>query len=1399
MKQLLSILSLAAGWLFLASPAWAGQPVTTFTDIALGQAVSGNLTGAPSQLTDYTLYYGYPSGSSYTTSNAGPERVYRLVLAKEGYISFPYSYNSNFVYRLLRAPNTSQGFEHVGNSTYLPAGTYYLVVEQGSAAAGATYSFTLSSHTSDANQDYYPSNPVPFACGQTVTGNLAGQANHIDGYNDFDNGPNYYYHPYYAASGPDRQYAFTMPTPGYVFLRKTKASSHQLYLLSDSTNGKGIGLAAYYGYNPFPDYYYLPVPAGRYYVSVEGNDPNEAFGFALTCGAANFGPYQNVTPLGTLSLPGHATGTLSSDHAEVYNLQYGTTFEVGADVAYTLAPTTNGRLSVRSTTYTGQRLFLMDSTLTSTVLYDPNNYGATARFPDQLDITLYGGNNYTLSIEQGSATTAGAYDFKLNYFCIPATQVTYDYILSSFNLGGLGYDNRYHNTSYVFLPLSEYYNSRPTFLLQSGINTPASLASNGANVYGAIWIDLNDDGDFNDADEFAYGSTTLGTSLSGNVLLNASSPAVQAAVGKTVAMRIRTRSTVMGSADACTGGGTGQTVDLDVTIQAPPPPNGHVPTITSFSPMATAENQSVTVNGHYFSNLQSVKMGTLNCNVGSYTDSTLTFTVPTGAVSNPITITTYYGTVASATPLHIYTYVYLYSVSPAYSCVGDSITVTGKGFTDVNHVYGDYPSNASLGFRIVNDSVIRAKSVAASYTGTLYLDKPFYGTWKTQVYFTVAPPVITGVAQLLVNGNYQVTLTGMGSYTYGPPIPNSIKLNGTAIAGMNVTYTDFYPVNGTPHFEIRFTVPASTSGGTFTIANVCGTSAPSLQAFYPTLKNSYQWARTAGGIGTDRFNRVRLDPYGNVYAAGAYSGTASIQAGSGTSPSYTAAGSTDGVLVRYNRSGALQWVFRIASTGDDEVLGLATDKFGYAYVTGYFSGTASLIQAAGTVAQTLVSAGGRDMFVAKVHPDGHLVYAFRMGDTGDDRADGIDVAADLRFFVAGSFRGTTNIRGISGSNQAFTSVGNYDAFVARFSDIGTLYFAYQIGGPGNDFAYGVAAGSNGGGYVMGSFESTCKFNTYAYGCGDCNSRTAVGGSDGYVAAFSTSNITWIQTIGGQLNENVRDVAPDPRGTGVVAVGGFSGTTTFGTLGSRTSIGFYDAFAMRLSSAGAFEWVSQAGSIGQDQAYGVRLDRNGHPWVGLSYAGSVTKTFTTLNDTTSAPTSADGMLVQLDAASGLLRQKAKVLGLQDQVVLGVDTTDGLGALAAGSYAGTLRVGALPPYAAAGGNDAWVARFSAALSGPQSANSAAREEEDGLVFNPSAAMRAMPNPTAGSYTLQAPGLAEGSYRLSVNTSDGRQAQSLVLTAQELAQGKQLENSLPPGIYLLRLTGREGVVAALRLVKE
>jgi hypothetical protein len=127
-----------------------------------------------------------------------------------------------------------------------------------------------------------------------------------------------------------------------------------------------------------------------------------------------------------------------------------------------------------------------------------------------------------------------------------------------------------------------------------------------------------------------------------------------------------------------------------------------------------------------------------------------------------------------------------------------------------------------------------------------------------------------------------------------------------------------------------------------------------------------QWVKPAGGTSSDGGLSIGVDGFGNSYATGFFSGSATFGQGQANQTTLTSAGNRDIFLVKYDSNGLLQWAKRSGAGGTsiDQGMGLAMDGLGNGYVTGYFNGTATFGQ--GEANQTtLTSAGGNDIFVAK--------------------------------------------------------------------------------------------------------------------------------------------------------------------------------------------------------------------------------------------------------------------------------------------------------------------------------------------------------------------------------------------------------------------------------------------------
>lgn len=462
--------------------------------------------------------------------------------------------------------------------------------------------------------------------------------------------------------------------------------------------------------------------------------------------------------------------------------------------------------------------------------------------------------------------------------------------------------------------------------------------------------------------------------------------------------------------------------------------------------------------------------------------------------------------------------------------------------------------------------------------------------------------------------------------------------------------------------------------------------------FPPPKAVDFQWVRIASDDNDDRFVRVRNVADSSVYVAGCHtSNTDSSNLRLPASRYYfqqeglpgqgsSFRGGTyqyiqrQGIVSKYGRDGSLLWTthFQASGTfplspGKVDVTGLSIDPAGNVYAAGTFTNSLRILQPGGEV-DSLTSAGGTDGFIAKFHPDGRLVYAFRYGGPGEDASTSIE-ADSTGVFLSGSFSQTMNLAGLTGPSATLTSRGSTDAFLAAFSDSGAFRWAIQGGGPGRDIGTGVALNRQGSRYLAGEYRDSLRFTSTIVADSGFSLRSR-GGADGFVLAISDSGqIHWAKSFGGPGDEIVRDVAADPRGTGIVVVGGFRQTSTFDDS-TLTSRGLADAYALRLSDSGSVDWVSQGGGSRDDIAYGVRLDHAGNLWVALTFQGSVPSLFGSAG--MQALGGNDGALIRLDASTGQSQNAeliATIPGYSDDQALGIDTADGSGALVAGYTSGS----------------------------------------------------------------------------------------------------------------------------------
>lgn len=266
---------------------------------------------------------------------------------------------------------------------------------------------------------------------------------------------------------------------------------------------------------------------------------------------------------------------------------------------------------------------------------------------------------------------------------------------------------------------------------------------------------------------------------------------------------------------------------------------------------------------------------------------------------------------------------------------------------------------------------------------------------------------------------------------------------------------------------------------------------------------------------------------------------------------------------------------------------LAVDAQGYLYVTGLTCSTDFPVKDA---RQPRYKGGLWDVFLTKFAPDGRsLVFSTYLGGSRLDHGYAIALGKDGSIYIAGETESTD----FPLANPVQSQVQNLraDAFVARLAKNGKgLIFSTYLGGPDQDFGYGVAVDADGSAVVVGACGKEFpvkdaiqpKFGGWTYD-GFVSKIPAKGGS----LAFSTY---W----GGGGGDTVEGVALDAEGrillTGHTAGKGFPIKKAFRkAFGGGPS----DAFISRLAPSGrSIDFSSYLGGKGLDDGNAVALGSDG---------------------------------------------------------------------------------------------------------------------------------------------------------------------------------------------------------------
>ncbi len=381
------------------------------------------------------------------------------------------------------------------------------------------------------------------------------------------------------------------------------------------------------------------------------------------------------------------------------------------------------------------------------------------------------------------------------------------------------------------------------------------------------------------------------------------------------------------------------------------------------------------------------------------------------------------------------------------------------------------------------------------------------------------------------------------------------------------------------------------------------------------------FASYLGGTGTDVANAVAVDGSGNVYVGGKTGSTAFPSVG--PLQALYGGSSEDGFVTKFNSTGtAVLFSTYLGGNSRDAVNGIAIDASGSIYLTGEtLSGNFPKTSPVST------SCFG-DAFVTKLAPAGNAItYSLCVGGAGTDLGWGIGVDSASNVYISGesggglpvanaaqaawkgytdAFVGKLNPAGsawsyltylggaqtdrgsaiavdgagnacVAGSTSStdFTvvapllspspgSAGVDNAFVAKFSPSGSIFYSTYLGGSGVDSASSVGIDALGSCFVTGYTWST-NFPVL-----NAAQPARVGTQEAFVTAYNPSGSAYLYStyLGGSLNDIGRGIAVTAGG--VAHVTGESSSGDFPKLNpAQTELKDYGSIYKSSNGGAAF--------------------------------------------------------------------------------------------------------------------------------------------------------------------------------------------------------------------------------------
>ena len=449
---------------------------------------------------------------------------------------------------------------------------------------------------------------------------------------------------------------------------------------------------------------------------------------------------------------------------------------------------------------------------------------------------------------------------------------------------------------------------------------------------------------------------------------------------------------------------------------------------------------------------------------------------------------------------------------------------------------------------------------------------------------------------------------GIGASREAPTTMTTTQANSIGgnyddqITSVSVTSDGGYVVGG--YFE-----SSSITVGEYTLTN---------NGYYDGMVIKYdvdgevEWARSIGGNYDDRINSVTESSDGGIVVGG-YFESYELIIGNEYLMNF---GSKDGVIIKYDKDGEVQWARNIGNYYDESINTVSATSDGGVVVGGYFESYELIVGN-----EYLGNFGSKDGIIIKYNKNGEVEWARSIGEIDNDEIISITETSDGGIVVGGYFESYELIVG----NEHLMNFGSKDGVIIKYDKDGEVEWARKIGDH-DDESINTVLATNDGGIIVGGYFDSGFITVGEY------TLTNDGRSDGMIIKYnSVGEVEWARSIGGEYYEQITSVTETSDGGYIV--GGYfnSDSITVGDY-TLTNAGGVDGMIIKYNSVGEVEWARSIGGNNDDEITSVSGTSDGGVLVGGDfYSDSITLGDYTLTNalTGTGETAYDGMVIKYE--------------------------------------------------------------------------------------------------------------------------------------------------------------------------